>query len=86
MNFAAVGSSRNFGSGSSAPGEVARVDRDAGGGVVVAPVDDPFEEGAQQPEPMRIVVGDQLAVALPGARCDPSLVGLDVAALDAGDR
>ena len=58
-----------------AVGEVAGEDRDPGGGVVVAPLDDPFEERAQQPEPARSWSWTGAVPAGPAG--EPALVVLD---------
>jgi hypothetical protein len=96
MNFAAVGSSRNFGSGSSRSGkspakigtrQVPGVDRDPGRGVGVAPLDDPLEERAQRPQAVADADRRQLLARLDsGPGRQPKLVALDVAALNGSHR
>ena len=65
--------------------EVTGEDRHLAGGVVVVPVDDPFEERAQQPEVVTDRGRGQLRGLLAGPLGKPTLVVLEMASFDRGD-
>ena len=79
MNLAAVGSSKNLGSGFVEGREVGRVDREPGRGVVVVPLDDPLEERAQHGEPVPDGGGRQGLASPSRTGGLPGLEVLDVA-------
>ena len=66
MNFAAVGSSKNLGSGSSSSGKSLGKIRTPGRGIVVVPFDDALEERAQQAEPVPDGAGREGLPPCPG--------------------
>ena len=65
--------------------EVTGEDRHLGRGVVVVPVDDPFEERAQQPEAVTDRGRGQLRGLLAGPLGEPTLVVLEMASFDCCD-